>query len=107
MSISIVTYTSITTDLNGALNTGRTPNLSLFSDAAGTTIVSDSNGNPCKDRIVASINYTEPHNTADGAQLVNGFVVVVFNDGSTVTITDNVDTVYYTILAVAFKPRKF
>ena len=107
MSLNIVTYTSLTTDLNAALNTGCTPNLSLFSNAEGTTVVSDSNGAPCKDRLVASINYTEPHNVADGAQLVNGFVLVTFNDGSTATVTDNVDTVYYSIVAVAFKPRRF
>jgi len=107
MSLNTVSYDSLTADLNAALNTGRTPNLSLFRNPAGTVAISDSNGNPCKDKVVASVNYTEPHNTADNNQVVNGFVLITFNDGSTATVTDTVDTVYYSIVAVPFKPRRF
>jgi len=107
MSLTQITYASITKDLGTVLNTGATPNVSLFSDINGATLFTDSDGKTFSDKVVASINYTEPHNDVDGNQIKNGFLTLTFSDGNIVTITDTVDVVYYTIVAVPFQARRF
>jgi hypothetical protein len=107
MSVNLVTYTSLTESMNSVFNSGATPNVCLFLDAEGTIHYHDAAGN-VYDRIsVLSVNYTQPHNDAEGAPLVNGFVSIAFANGNTVIVTDNVDTVYYSIVAVPFAPRRF
>jgi len=107
MSFKQTDYVSITNDLAVTLSTGSTPNISLYSDAAGTTLFVDSDGNSFSDKVVATLNYTEPHNNEDQTQVVNGFLLFTFTDGTIAKVTDKVDTVYYGIVAVAFKPRTF
>ena len=107
MSLKQITYSSITSDMGNVLNTGATPNISLFSDADGVTLFADENGTTFSSKVVSTINYTEPHNTADNTQVVNGFLSLSFTDGTSAVITDNVNTVYYTIVAVPFQPRRF
>ena len=107
MSLKQTNYTSITNDLAVTLSTGATPNISLYSDAAGTKLFVDSDGNSFSDKIVSTLNYTEPHNNEDQTQVVNGFLLFTFNDGTSAKVTDKVDTVYYNIVAVPFKPRTF
>jgi hypothetical protein len=107
MSLKLATYDSITSELNTILNSGCTPHVSLFTDLDGTTIFTDSNGNTCQEKTLASINYTQPHNDSDGNQIINGYLLLTFSDGNNITITDNVDTVYFSITAVPFKPRQF
>ena len=107
MSFKQTDYTSITNDLAVTLSTGATPNLSLYSDAAGTKLFVDSDGNSFSGKVVSNLNYTEPHNNEDQTQVKNGFLLFSFTDGTTATVTDKVDTVYYGIVAIAFKPRRF
>jgi len=107
MSLKQTDYTSITNDLAATLSTGSTPNITLYSDTAGATLFVDSNGNSFSGKVVATLNYTEPHNNEDQTQVVNGFLSFTFTDGTIAKVTDKVDTVYYGIVAVAFKPRTF
>ena len=107
MSAKLIDYKSITNDLGAVLSTGATPNITLYSDASSTTLFTDSDGITFSEKVVATINYTEPHNTEENTQVINGYVLITFNDGTTAKITDNVDTVYYVIVAVPFKPRSF
>jgi hypothetical protein len=69
--------------------------------------LNDENGNPVAGKTINTINYTEPHNNADGTAIVNGFVSLVYSDGSTTIVTDNVDTIYFLITAEKFQPRRF
>jgi hypothetical protein len=107
MSLTLVTYDKLTCDINATLNTGATPNLCLFIDAAGEVPYTDASGNIYDPATVSSVNYTQPHNDAEGNPILNGFVSITFSSGNVVTITDTVDTVYYSILSVPFKPRSF
>jgi len=107
MSLTQVTYASVTTDLGNILPTGSTPTITLFSDVDGTILFTDSNGNVFSDKVIASINHTEPHNDVDGNQIKNGFLTLEFTSGDSALITDNVDTVFYKIVAIPFKPRTF
>jgi|UniRef100_A0A6C0JQX8 hypothetical protein len=107
MSLKQITYASITSDMGEVLSKGATPSVSLFSDSDGVTAFTDANGNTCSDKTITSINYTEPHNNADSTQVVNGYLTLHFTDGSSIEITDNVNTVYYNIVAVPFQPRRF
>ena len=107
MSLKQIDYTSITNDLAATLSTGSTPNISLYSDAAGTTLFVDSDGNSFSNKVVLTVNYTEPHNNEDQTQVVNGYLLFTFTDGTSARITDNVNTVYYGIVAIPFKPRTF
>jgi len=107
MSFKQTDYTSITNDLAVTLSTGNTPNVTLYSDAAGTTLFVDSNGNSHSEKVVATLNYTEPHNNEDQTQVINGFLSFTFTDGTNAVVTDNIDTVYYKVMAVPFKPRTF
>lgn len=107
MSLKQTDYTSVTNDLAAVLSTGATPNVSLYSDAAGTTLFVDSEGNSFSGKVVANLNYTEPHNNEDQTQVKNGFLSFSFTDGTVAKVTDKVDTVYYGIVAIPFKPRTF
>jgi len=107
MSLTLVTYISLVESINSILQTGCTPNLCLFTDAEGNVPYIDQDGNTYDPDTVASINYTQPHNNTDGTAVINGYVTITFRDGKVVTVTDNVDTLYYSIVAVPFKPRTF
>jgi hypothetical protein len=107
MTAKLINYTSLTNDLAQVLSTGATPNISLYSDEASSTLFSDSDGNTHADKTIGTVNYTEPHNDEDNNQIINGFLLVTFTDGTQAKITDKVDTVYYNIVAVPFKPRRF
>jgi hypothetical protein len=107
MSLTKVTYSSITTDLGNILKTGSTPIVTLYSDADGAVTFNDSTGNTFIDKVISNVNYTEPHNTADNSQLVNGYLVLSFSDGLKLIITDNENVVYYKLVAAPFKARTF
>jgi hypothetical protein len=105
MSFLLVTYNSITDALNSILSGGSSPVVSLFSDPEGNTLFTDANGNTFDQKNIANINYTQPHNTEDGSQVVNGFLTITFSSGDPITITDNVDIVYFKAVSVSFHPR--
>jgi hypothetical protein len=107
MSLSVVTYNSLVESINSVLQTGATPNLCLFTDVEGNVPYTDKNGNVYESDSVSSVNYTQPHNNADGTAVIDGFITISFRDGTVITVTDNVDTLYYSIVAVPFKPRTF
>lgn len=107
MSLSLVNYITLTNDLNSVFSTGATPNLCLFTDAEGTVPFADAEGDTADPKAVVSVNYTQPHNDSEGNPIVNGFITITFTDKTKITITDNVDTVYYSIVAIPFKPRTF
>jgi hypothetical protein len=107
MSNKIILHSTLSADLGNILSTGATPHITLYSDADGVTKFTDSDGNTHSDKVIASLNYTEPHNDADNNQIVNGFLLLTFTDGTSAKITDTVDTVYYGLVAVAFKSRTF
>jgi hypothetical protein len=107
MSLKQINYSSISNDLGQVLSTGSTPNVSLYSDADGVTLFVDSDGKSFSGKVISTLNYTEPHNSEDQTQIAKGFLLLTFTDGTSVKITDNVDTVYYDIVAVAFKGRTF
>jgi hypothetical protein len=107
MSFASLTYSALTADLANILNTGATPNVTLYSNTTGTTLFRDASGNTFSGLVLMSINYTEPHNDSDGNQIKNGFLTLTFTNGSVAIVTDVVDTVFYSIVAVPFKPRTF
>jgi len=107
MSFTSLTYSALTADLANILNTGATPNITLYSNTTGMTLFRDASGNAFSGLVLVSINYTEPHNDSEGNQIKNGFLTLTFTDSSVAVVTDTVDTVYYSIVAVPFKPRTF
>jgi hypothetical protein len=107
MSLTLLTYESLTTALNSVLNTGATPNICLFVDVEGNVPYKDADGNIYDPASVSSVNYTQPHNNEDGTAVVNGFITINFTNGHSVVLTDTVDVTYFSIEAVPFKPRRF
>ena len=107
MSGKLINYKAITENQALVLSTGATPKVSLYLDETATKLFVDAEGNTYSDKVIGTINYTEPHNTEDQTQVVNGYLKLSFIDGTQVIITDNVDVVYYTMVAVPFKPRTF
>jgi hypothetical protein len=105
MSFTLATYDHITSDLNNILSRGSSPIISLFSDQEGNILFTDTNGRTHNEKTIISINYTQPHNAQDGTQLVNGYLTLTFSDGTSAVITDNVDIVYYSTVAINFNPR--
>jgi hypothetical protein len=73
----------------------------------GLTLFMDANETTFFELTVQSVNYTEPNNDADGNQIVNGYLKVDFTNGTSATVTDNVDVVYFSVVAVPFKGRTF
>ena len=107
MSAKLINYRAITDNQALVLSTGATPKVSLYLDETATILFVDDEGNTHSDKVIGSINYTEPHNNEDQTQVVNGYLKLSFIDGTHAIITDHVDVVYYTMVAVPFKPRKF
>jgi hypothetical protein len=107
MSIKIVNYLTLNSDLGNIWNNGCTPTVTLYSNQEGTLLYKDSTENTFSDKVVSLINHNQPKKNSDGAEVEHGYFEISFTDGTLVKIIENVDTVYYGIVAVPFKPRTF
>jgi hypothetical protein len=101
-------YPQFIIDMDTALHTIGYIKLSIFADASGTIIQTDSNGNPIDTRLVKSTSYTFPYIDISG-NTVDGTIVLTFDDGSTFTSVD-IEVIledWYMIYSVNTVPQLF
>jgi hypothetical protein len=83
-------YEILINDINTAVNAGPLI-MSIFTDASGTVFAKDSNGVDINMRKVNSNSYTYPHYNSD-AVYIEGYMTIIFDDGSTFSNSDLNDT---------------
>ena len=72
-------YAGLDTGIQDILKQGKRALITIYTDAAGTTLASDEHGN-IENREVLSISFTASYKDADGND-TNPFVVVKFTNG--------------------------
>ena len=101
-------YPQFIIDMDTALHTIGYIKLSMFADASGTIIQTDSNGNPIYMRLVKSNSYTFPYIDLSG-NTVDGTIVMTFDDGTTFTSVD-IEVIledWYIVYSVNTVPQRF
>ena len=92
---TLATYSSLTTDINSILTNGLLTNITFYADSLGSSILNDLNGNNIEGKIISKISYTNPVVDSDSNVLTKGFMIVTFNDDSTLEVKDDIDNVWY------------
>jgi len=106
VQLNTTTYSDLITGINTTLSSGqyRAVTITIFDDAAGTAVSKDANGNLLLNRAFSST--TAKAETKDEAgNTVNGSVTISLNDGPEYTITDNVNTGWYTLSGISIFSR--
>jgi hypothetical protein len=106
VQLNTTTYSDLISGVNSILGSGqyRAVTITFFDDAAGTAVSKDSNGNNLLNRAFSST--TSKAETKDEADnIINGSVTISFNDGLEFTLTDNVNTLWYTLSGISIFSR--
>jgi len=100
-------YAAINDTMNTLLGSGTYSgiNATIYTDANQTSIYSDAAG-PIQARKISQITHVADHVLANGNP-VNASITLVFSDGTSLTATDGVDDLYYSLEGVVFQPRRF
>ena len=106
--LNTTNYSVINDDMNALLTSGAYSgvNITLYSDANQTSIVSDAHG-PIQNRKISQIGYVAAHTSPTTGQPVSGSIAVNFNDGTSITAVDGVNTYFYVLHGIIFQPRRF
>lgn len=93
-------FDELISDMNTALHTIGYSDIYIFTDASGTILANDSNGNPIEKRRIKSTSYTYPYIDLSG-DFVFGFFTILFDDDSTFYLNDaNHTAFWYTIFGM-------
>ena len=103
-------YAGLDTGIQDILKLGKRALITIYTDAAGTTIASDEHGE-INEREVLSISFTASYKDADGND-TNPFVVVKFTNGNGkfvdyFTTVDYVDDHWYKLSDKAIPSKTF
>jgi hypothetical protein len=89
-------YSQFTADMKTLIEKASFMHLTIFSDKAGTTVINTDAGEPVSKLLITTTSYTYPHNDSVSGKAITGLFVISFSDGSTVTISDNQTSYWYT-----------
>ncbi len=110
MAVKIDTsnYSKMNQDINDLMKTGLYSgvNINIYTDAAATTFATDGAGQ-MSDKKIAKLNQTGAYTIAANNVFVNACIDIVFADGSSFKVVDNVDNYWYTLEGVVFNRRRF
>lgn len=106
VQLNTTNYPDLITGINTILSSGqyRAVTMTIFNDAEGTTVSTDSNGNVLLNRAFSSTVSQAETVDADG-NTVNGTVTISFNDGLQFLSTNNVDSYWYTLSGISILSR--
>jgi hypothetical protein len=106
VQLNTTNYPDLIAGINTILSSGqyRAVTMTIFNDAEGATVSTDSNGNVLLNRAFSStVSQAE---TVDAAgNTVNGTVTISFNDGLQFVCTNNVDAYWYTLSGISILSR--
>lgn len=112
--INSSTYEAMNTSILDIITAGNYASINIFTDASGIEYHPDEFG-PIHDRIILSITKTDSYLDASGNP-TNAFVIITFQnlDGTpggiytiNLTTVDNIDTHWYTLVAIPVPPFIF
>ena len=100
-------YTSINDEINTLLTSGAYSGITItvFTDSNQTTIANTGSG-PVENKTISQISHTSLHANNDG-QEVPATITLQFNDGTSITAVDGVDSYWYSLSGTVFQPRVF
>jgi hypothetical protein len=90
-------FVPVTADINTALHTLGYLRINIYNDISGNSVALDSSGNPVIDRVIASTRYIYPTTDASG-NAVDGFLRIIFDDGTYLDTEDWNNTQYAYVL---------
>jgi len=106
VQLNTSTYSDLVSSINSLLSSGqyRSVSMSIFNDAECTQIATDSNGNSLMNRSFSQT--TSKSETKDeNENIINGSIIVSFNDGCEFVCTDNVDSYWYIMSGISILSR--
>lgn len=87
-------FDGLINDMNSALHTIGYSDIYIFTDASGTILANDSNGNTIEKRRIKSTSYTYPYiDLSDN--FIFGYFTIVFDDDSTFYLNDANHTAFW------------
>jgi hypothetical protein len=106
VQLNTINYPDLIAGINAILSSGqyRAVTMTIFNDAEGTTVSTDSNGNVLLNRAFSTTVSQAESVDADG-NIVNGTVKISFNDGLEFLCTNNVDAYWYTLSGISILSR--
>jgi hypothetical protein len=87
-------YADFTADLKTLIERAVHVKVSVASDNSGANLANDSNGNPISKRLIVTMNYTYPHTTPTGENVLGNYLIK-FDDGATFSVADGVTNYWY------------
>jgi hypothetical protein len=106
--INTSNYAKINQDITDLMRTGLYAGVSInvYTDEAATVFMVDGAGN-MEDKKITRITQTGAYTIAANNEYVNASLEIIFSDGSTVKVFDNVDNYWCTFEGVAIQRRRF
>jgi hypothetical protein len=101
-------YSKLNNDIIDIMRSGLYSGVSvnIYTDADATIFAVDGN-TPIEGKKINNINTTGAYTIAANNQYVNGSIELIFNDGTSFKVVDNVDECWYTIEGIIFQRRTF
>jgi hypothetical protein len=100
-------YSNLNDELAQIFSANQYPYINIYTDAAGTSYATDSNGNHIAGKKVNSVSLTAPYLDPATNTMTQPSTSFSFTDGSVFTCVDNVNSNWYSVYGVPVPPRKF
>jgi aerobic-type carbon monoxide dehydrogenase small subunit (CoxS/CutS family) len=106
--INTSNYAKINQDITNLMKVGMYSGVSIniYTDEAATAFAVDGVGN-IEDKRIAKINQTGAYTITANNEPVNACVDIVFADGASFRVYDNVDSYWYTLEGIVMQRRRF
>jgi len=100
-------YSAINDEINTILTSGAYSGITItvFSDSAMQNVLTTNEG-PIQNKTISQISHTATH-IDNNSLTVPATITLQFNDGTSVTAVDGVDSFWYLLTGVVFQPRAF
>ena len=101
-------YKKLNSDITDIMRTGLYSGvtINIYTDAAATIFATDGNA-PIENKKISKVNTTGAYTITTTGENVNASIEIVFNDGSSFKVFDNIDEYWYTLEGIVLQRRKF
>jgi hypothetical protein len=106
--LDVAGYTQLNNSIGDLLRSGTCSSvlMNIHTNSSATAPLVDGNG-PVIKRQISSVNVVQEHTDQTTGIKTNGYVTVVFADGSSVVSTESVDQYWYVLETTPYQPRRF